>query len=129
MVDSRDAVKPIVHARTLSKCLEILRVPVSGLPRVRRPNAKLGRTLCPTRKRSADLTGETVWAAARQAATLLGNHLMVNWYIGPSTNLAHRGTHSGCDPQCGASAVLPRGLAIRAGAASGIKPFGTTAEA
>jgi hypothetical protein len=44
-------------------------------------------------------------------------------------NLAHRGTHSGCDPQCGASAVLPRGLATRAGAASGIIPFGITAEA
>jgi hypothetical protein len=29
----------------------------------------------------------------------------------------------------GASAVLPRGLAIRAGAALGIIPFGTTAEA
>jgi hypothetical protein len=38
-------------------------------------------------------------------------------------------THSGCDLQCGASAVLPRGLATRAGAASGIIPFGTTAEA
>jgi hypothetical protein len=39
------------------------------------------------------------------------------------------GTRSGCDPQCGASAVLPRGLATRAGAASGIIPFGITAEA
>jgi hypothetical protein len=44
-------------------------------------------------------------------------------------NLAHRGMHSGCDPKCGANAVLPRGFAIRAGAASGIIPFGTTAEA
>jgi hypothetical protein len=44
-------------------------------------------------------------------------------------NLVHRGTHSGCDLKCGASAVLPRGLATRAGAASGIIPFGTTAEA
>ena len=40
-----------------------------------------------------------------------------------------RGTHSGCDPKCGASAVLPRGFAIRAGAASGIRSFGITAEA
>jgi hypothetical protein len=31
--------------------------------------------------------------------------------------------------ECGASAVLPRGLAIRAGAALGIIPFGITAEA
>ena len=40
-----------------------------------------------------------------------------------------RGTHSGCDLKCGAGAVLPRGLATRAGAAPGIIPFGTTAEA
>jgi len=46
-----------------------------------------------------------------------------------AANLAHRGTHSGCDLKCGASAVLPRGLATYAGAASGIIPFGTTAEA
>ena len=45
------------------------------------------------------------------------------------TNSLDRGTHSGCDPKCGASAVLPRGLAIRAGAASGIRSFGITAEA
>src|SRR5262249_59721290 len=38
-------------------------------------------------------------------------------YMPPSSLI--RGTHSGCDPQCGASAVLPRELAIRAGAALG----------
>src|ERR1700722_4551021 len=46
-----------------------------------------------------------------------------------STSSLIRGTHSGCDPKCGASAVLPRGFAIRAGAASGIRSFGIMAEA
>jgi hypothetical protein len=41
-------------------------------------------------------------------------------------NLAHRGTHSGCDLKCGASAVLPGGFATRAGAAPGIMLTGIT---
>jgi hypothetical protein len=42
---------------------------------------------------------------------------------------AHRGAHSGCDPESGASAVPACGLANRARAASGIMSAGITAGA
>jgi hypothetical protein len=58
--------------------------------------------------------------------TIIDNRLRCGYSC---SNSLDRGTHSGCDPKCGASAVLPRGLAIRAGAASGIRSFGITAEA
>jgi hypothetical protein len=50
--------------------------------------------------------------------TIIDNRLRCGYSC---SNSLDRGTHSGCDPKCGASAVAPRELAIRAGAASGIR--------
>ena len=65
------------------------------------------------------------WDRVSDKETNIDNRLRCGYSC---SNSLDRGTHSGCDPKCGASAVLPRGLAIRAGAASGIRSFGITAE-